>query len=235
MTERDDHTENDIALAGEYALRLMAPEEVAAFEARMNREPALRKLVAEWGEDLVSLTDSIDPVAPPKALQSQIEARLFGADNARAKSGILNWINSSFGRVAMAGALALALFIVVLPMLNAPEGPIYTAQMNAADNSLLVNASFDQAASAMTVTRTAGAAAAGRSFELWLIAKGSTTPISLGLLSTDPVAVHNVPAEFHAALATGTLAISDEPAGGSPTGLPTGAVLAAGQVAEFKA
>ena len=33
-----------------------------------------------------------------------------------------------------------------------------------------------------------------------------------------------------ASLAGGVLAISDEPDGGSPTGLPTGAVLATGQV-----
>ena len=31
----------------------------------------------------------------------------------------------------------------------------------------------------------------------------------------------------------GTIAVSDEPAGGSPTGQPTGAVLAAGGLAKF--
>jgi anti-sigma-K factor RskA len=64
---------------------------------------------------------------------------------------------------------------------------------------------------------------------LWLIA-GNNAPVSLGVLP-DAGAVTLMVAEALAVqLAGGTLAISDEPDGGSPTGAPTGAVLATATV-----
>ena len=66
-----------------------------------------------------------------------------------------------------------------------------------------------------------------RSAELWVIA-GDGVPHSLGLLPASggsmPVGAANRPR-----LAAGvTLAVSLEPIGGSPTGLPTGPVVAKG-------
>jgi anti-sigma-K factor RskA len=54
-------------------------------------------------------------------------------------------------------------------------------------------------------------------------------PISLGLLSDDPLTTLVPPPEIAALFAAGaTVAISREPPGGSPTGAPTGPILAAG-------
>ena len=62
---------------------------------------------------------------------------------------------------------------------------------------------------------------------------GDAAPASLGVLPDDPHAVLEVAEGHRAAMPNATLAISDEPAGGSPTGLPTGDVLAAGQVSSI--
>ena len=69
---------------------------------------------------------------------------------------------------------------------------------------------------------------AGKSLELWILPP-SGNPRSLGLLANRRL---SLPLDGTAAadLAQGALAVSLEPAGGSPTGLPTGPVLYSGPV-----
>jgi anti-sigma-K factor RskA len=64
---------------------------------------------------------------------------------------------------------------------------------------------------------------------MWMLPGGDEKPVSLGLITTHETQVMVVPAALAARLdrAAG-LAMSVEPAGGSPTGLPTGPVLYAG-------
>ncbi len=64
---------------------------------------------------------------------------------------------------------------------------------------------------------------AGRDFELWMLPDDGTAPISLGLLPASGAVTRDLDAAKFAVLtATSTLAVSLEPAGGSPTGAPTG-------------
>jgi len=69
----------DAALAGEYVLRLLAPEEAAVCEAREARDPAFAALVAAWRRDLEPLDAAYAETAPPAALERRITERLFGA------------------------------------------------------------------------------------------------------------------------------------------------------------
>ena len=80
-------------------------------------------------------------------------------------------------------------------------------------------------------TASSGGARPGRALELWLI-EGDDPPVSLGVLPDTEATVLQVDAAVAAALPGGVLAVSDEPPGGSPTGQPTGDVLATGQVEE---
>jgi anti-sigma-K factor RskA len=71
---------------------------------------------------------------------------------------------------------------------------------------------------------------AGHDYQLWLIPAGSK-PIPLGLLTGDGVQAMNLPEKLVRAIdAQASLAVSLEPAGGSPTGLPTGPVLTSGKI-----
>ena len=222
LPERDA----DKALAGEYALGLLSADEAAAFERRLGNEPALRALYAEWCEDLAALTDRIDPVAPPPRLQGEVEAALFGKP--RGKPG---WIGALLGGLAVA-ALALGLIFGadLLPRgPQAPDDPAYVAEVAAEDGSLVVAAAYDAEAGALFVERRAGAAREGRALELWLIA-GENAPVSLGVLPGEAQTALDIPAELRVQLEGGLLAISDEPPGGSPTGAPTGDVLAVGPI-----
>jgi anti-sigma-K factor RskA len=71
---------------------------------------------------------------------------------------------------------------------------------------------------------------AGHDYQLWLIPEGGQ-PIALGILAGDGVQAMELPQALVRAIdAKASLALSLEPEGGSPTGLPTGPVLASGKI-----
>lgn len=228
MTPPEDHSE-DAARAGEYALHLLDAEARRAFEERLEREPHLRQLLREWEEHLALLADEVKPVAPPPLLKSCIEERLFPAGSG-SRRGLWGW----FAGAGLVAAVAVAA-VVILPRVTTPPTvePSFVAEMAAEDRSLVVVAQFVPETATLQIQRHTGAAAPGRALELWLIAEGAPGPVSLGVLPAEPAASLQVSAELAAQIAGSTFAISDEPAGGSPTGLPTGAVLAAGAVQEI--
>ncbi|MGF7150871.1 anti-sigma-K factor RskA [Sphingomonas zeicaulis] len=70
----------------------------------------------------------------------------------------------------------------------------------------------------------------GKSAELWVIPAGGQ-PVSLGLVRPGEMNTLTIRAEIRPMInGEATLAISIEPSGGSPTGQPTGPVVAAGRV-----
>jgi len=230
MSDQDQPDRDDRVLAGEYTLGLLSAEEAAAFEARMVREPELRALYAQWAEDFAGLTDDITSQAPPARVWQQIEAGLF---DTRARGSWLRRLTLWGGGLAAAAVLVLA---VGLPDLVErgpvpPVDPPYVAQIAAEDGSLVVQAVYDDATGALFVDREAGGAAPGRALELWLIA-GEDAPVSLGVMPQDAQAILRVADDLRGRVAGAVLAISDEPEGGSPTGAPTGDVLAVGPVQE---
>ena len=85
----------------------------------------------------------------------------------------------------------------------------------------------------MTVRRMTASADAGRSYELWLIAGTNPKPRSLGLVGAEEFTTRPLPTNFNVAQMQGArYAISLEPAGGSPSGVPTGPVLFTGNMVE---
>jgi anti-sigma-K factor RskA len=213
----------DTVLAAEYALGLMDAAEARAFAARLDAEPALRRLVAEWEEGFAPLADAVPPVAPPARLKSRIEAAIAPAPVLAPRRRSWGWL----GGMLAAGAVAVAV-LLVLPVRHVTLPPSFTAAIAATDGSLQLAAALS--GDRLRVERLAGVAPQGRVLELWLIAEGATAPVSLGVLPEAGVADLTVPAALTAAFAGGVLAVSDEPPGGSPTGAPTGTVLATGAI-----
>jgi anti-sigma-K factor RskA len=229
----------EAALAAEYVLRLLDPGQAAECAARVARDPGFAAEVARWEVSLSALDGEFAPEPPPPGLERRIEARLFGAPVA-AESGIARlWRSAGLWRAVAAGALALALFVGVRPP-EAPVGPDVPRPLlisalqpveAAVDVELLVY--YEAEPAVLNVARVAGGPAQGRSHEVWLVPDGNA-PVSLGVMPEDGRMRVPVPGDLAARLVPGaTLAVSDEPAGGSPTGAPTGAVLAAGALTEI--
>ncbi|MCV2891652.1 anti-sigma factor domain-containing protein [Lentibacter sp. XHP0401] len=220
MSDTPDHDDERV-LAGEYALGLMEPEEAQAFAVRLKQEPALAALVAGWHENLAGLTDEIDPVAPPAAVKQALDARLFGGRTSAPKLG---WMRRVLGGLA----LVAALFVGVL-FFSPDDSADMLAEIAADDASFVLVASYFEEEGYLQLERRTGEAREGRSLELWLI-EGDNPPVSLGVMAQTSRSILTVPEEFRAKLAGAVLAVSDEPSGGSPTGAPTGDVLATGLV-----
>jgi anti-sigma-K factor RskA len=85
----------------------------------------------------------------------------------------------------------------------------------------------------LVMRRVSATPEAGRSYELWLISSRFSAPRSLGLVGNDEFTQHALPANFDADTLRGaSYAVSLEPAGGSPSGVPTGPVLFTGKAVE---
>ena len=234
MSDRPDISPEDSAEAAEYALGLLSGSERSAFEARLASDADLRAELAAWQSRFAEIAMSeVEEVTPPARVEKALLDRLFPAPEAQP-----GWIER-FGLARLYGAVfllaALLLWVVVdLPPRPAypPENAAYSAQIAAEDGSLVVIAQYDAARGELYLERQEGDARPGRDLELWLIA-GEEAPISLGVLNRDQGRERLALApELETALSDGVLAISDEPRGGSPTGAPTGDVLAVGAVSE---
>lgn len=215
-------------LAAEYVIGVLPAAERAAFAQRLERELELRRTVWQWEIRLSGLADAIPEAAPPPAVKAALEARLFAAGRpASLWSNLWLWRGLSAGSLAALAVVALLYWRTPAPPL--PGEPVYVAELLAKDASVRVIALYDAQARALRLDRQAGGRKPGRDMQLWLI-DGKNPPQSVGLMPVDATGLVPVPAALQPLLAHAVLAISDEPAGGSPTGQPTGAVLAAGQV-----
>lgn len=223
MTPGPEYSEEDIALTGEYCLGLLPPEEASAFETRLLHEPALRRLVVEWDEGLAPLADDLAEVAPPAHLQKRIESTLFAADRPRRSWSLIG---------ALSGAVAAALVVLAVLFVDpfGPSLPSHRADIVADDATMRISASLHGDTGALELVRLAGAAPPGRSLELWIIPQDAPAPISLGVLSEGETTSVTLAPELLAQLDGALLAVTDEPPGGSPSGLPTGSILASGPI-----
>lgn len=239
-TEKDDESARDSALAAEYALRLLDGDELRMAEARASADPGFAREVAAWHEDLVTLTDPVAPVKPRRATKGAVMTRLFGEASRQGMwSAVGIWRGLALASMTATAGLALLMVsqpgtwlgtgTVERPGTSAPA-PLQLAEIASEDGSLRLLAAYVPQTDTVEIRRVAGEARPGRALELWAIA-GADAPVSLGLIGEGAQSV-TLPAAVARQLAQTplVLAISDEPAGGSPTGQPTGAVLAAGPV-----
>jgi len=218
-------------LAGEYVLGTLEPAARQELEAALSGNAELRRAIAFWEERLHPLSALVPAVEPPARAWDGIAARLDQAKPARAATRL--WQSAALWRwttaAATAAAACLAFYIAITPPAAAPsfvavlrapqqDQPAWVA--TAGGNGLLVRAV------------AGGPAPIDRSFELWAIAPGAKQPLSLGVIPADGrLELGTLPAAIRSG---GTLAISIEPKGGSPSGQPTGPEVFVGTLVAAK-
>lgn len=230
MTDVHDHTglPDDELLAAEYALGVLAGEERAAAVERAAREPSFAALIAAWEERLAPWAGEIDEAAPPPHLWDGIVAALPPAA-APQRGGL--WQSLAFWRgLALAsGALAAACVaaLVYFGTLSQPS-PLVAAIDGGGHHHFV--ATVDRKRGTIAVVPAAFAAVPAKVPELWLIPAGGK-PHPLGLLQAGQTVIITIPrALIPHTTRNAVLAVSLEPPGGSPTGQPTGPVIAQGKL-----
>jgi anti-sigma-K factor RskA len=229
----DGEEDDDIRVA-EYLLGLGDAAERAAMARRLADEPALAARLDRWQQRLSGLDREFAEVTPPATALSKLETRLFGG---QAKRGWWNSLNLWRGLATAAAAVAVIAIGVNL-MRPAPLSPDdFAAQMVAAlemDGSpARFVALYDQTTGMMRLVVLAGEASPDKDYELWAI-HGSDAPVSMGVIPAAGRAEKTVAPGDRGMIAPGTvLAVTLEPKGGSPTGSPTGPMMAKGMATQI--
>jgi len=228
--------EDERPFAGEYVLGVLDAAERAEAERRVAAEPAFARAVQWWETHLTPLAAEIASVQPSVGLWPRISNLI--AEPLRPSA----WNNVRLWRGLSAGAAALAAACLVLVLLPRPAPPVPVAPpakvVQAAEVAVINDpttkaprlvATLDHATEQLVLTPVALTMPTGRDAELWIIPEGAA-PISLGVIPTGAAKRIAVPAGLRAeGTYTATLAVTDEPLGGSPSGAPTGSVRAAGK------
>lgn len=222
------HDDNDI-LAAEFVLGALPAAEQAMLARRVETNAAFARLVAEWEERLSPVSDSIVPAGLPPVVKQALDRRLFGAPLQR---GL--WSRLSLWRGIAGAATAAFLLSVTLPVLQ-PAAPSdrLAASLTAEGSGVTYLVVYDSATGSVSLAHMTGDPVSGRDFQLW-IARGTEPPVSLGVIPAG-VSTHVAVSDQIRDLMTSAahMAISLEPPGGSPTGQPTGPVLAVGDLVDI--
>lgn len=225
MSDTTDQMPEDELLAAEVALGVLAGAEREAAERRIARDRGFALMVSAWEERLAPWAAEIDEVAAPPAVWERIAATL----PVEAPKSAGWWQNLAFwrGLSFATGALAAACLGALIYLGNTPQTAPLTAGIDGGGHRHFV-ATIE--GGRIAVVPAAYSADATREPELWLIpADGKPRP--LGMLRADRAVTIAIPADLKALTVGNTvLAVSLEPPGGSPTGQPTGPVIATGKL-----
>ncbi len=235
------------ALAAAYVAGTLRGAARRRFSALLPAHPALRDAVGAWQSRLMPMTAVVTPVVPPARVWQKIERRLWPASAAPASVSVSTpalptgwrgwWQGLALWRgvsaLATGAALSLAVLLSVPPPVSAPVVIVLQATgAGAVGGPGHFVASVSGDGRALVTRPLAPVAMAGdRVLELWSVPPQGN-PRSLGLISASGVTVL-APGRLPPTLLSGgtdALAVSVEPPGGSPTGVPTGPVVFAGKL-----
>jgi anti-sigma-K factor RskA len=220
-------------LASRYVLGTMPRLARARFDRLIAEQAVFCAEVRDWAETFAPLDAAERSLVPPPRVWQAIEAELGDAPvEPRTREPRFWWDSLALWRgaagLAAAAVIALVVYIgvvglrppqplpAVVAVLTDKSGvPAWVARSGRNRDAVVIRALARQ-----TIDAT-------HSYELWAIASGPPQP--LGLVSPEPgkrlvIDVSALPPTG------GVLAISLEPAGGSPTGAPTGPVLFQGKI-----
>jgi anti-sigma-K factor RskA len=238
MTERDDDRD---ALAAEYVLGLLEGTETLEAERRIADDADFADAVQAWRRRLADLDTTVAPrpvgeamwarIAGDLGLRPTVAGPVRPATASRAQQpGFLSqlWQSLAFWRGLSAAAVAAAVaLVVVFGLAPREDQPAFVAVLmtDAGRPGAVMHAYADGRVT--LVPLEVAPIPQGRSLQLWSISAASPSPVAVGLM--DQVRTIRLdlrrlsPAQLRE-----TFAISVEPAGGSPTGLPTGPVVMQG-------
>jgi anti-sigma-K factor RskA len=233
------------ALAGEYVLGLLDGADCEAAGHRLDTDRDFAASVERWRRHFFALDATAMPVTPSAELWSGIESGIAGLaqpaartaptlSGAAGSSRFADWWSSLFiwRGAAFAGALATILLAVGLvgALDRAKRQPLMVAVLLTEGNAAaaVVNTFADGRVEMLPLQSID--VPAGKALEIWTLWDRAVGPRSVGLIDrarSTPLRLDNLP------LGNGQLfEITLEPASGSPTGRPTGPIIAKGTTSQ---
>jgi anti-sigma-K factor RskA len=219
-------------LVAEYVLGLLGPEAHKRAERLIEADPRLQAERDFWQHRFSAFDAEYAEASPPAHIIEQVESRLFGVSK---KTG---WFESlALWRGLTAGALAVAVAAIGFNLLE-PRQDVSTlttqlvAALQAEGSDVQFVALYDGVGT-VRLTALSGEPVDDRDLELWAI-QGGNDPISMGVIPVNERSSVPLSPDILSGWGEGSvLAITLEPRGGAPQGVPTGPIVASGEVHEI--
>jgi anti-sigma-K factor RskA len=220
--------------AAEFVLGLLEPADQAAAEARLATDPQFAREVEQWRARFGAFDDSL--VAPPvdedlwRRIDASVGAQQTAPAQIRARSSW--WHNLALWRGTALAASAATLLLAAglgLTLKQTARVPLMVAVLMDGERPGAVVEAYDDG-TARLIPLTAIPVPEGRTLQVWTLPSRERGPVSVGLMSearTIRLSLKDLPQAQRDQLFEITL----EPAGGSPTGRPTGPILYKGLAA----
>lgn len=236
-------------LAAEYVLGTLRGRARARFQAWLREDAALRRVVTEWESRLGPMAEAVAPVAPPRRLWREIEARLVRTAPPRAGfwESLAFWRATGLVASGMAAALLVAVAtqrpqVVEVPVVRSVElpastkmQPSYVAVLRDETGRVVFMAYAARESDELWIKKVGmDEPGEGRHYHLWgLTMKPGDPPRSLGMIPPGEKATIKLAAVADQTLADfPALALSIEPMP-MPRIAPVGPVVAKGDCQKF--
>ncbi|MBZ4690207.1 MAG: anti-sigma factor [Cereibacter sp.] len=215
-------------MADDYVLGLMEPLEAVRFEARMEREPALARAVAQARDRLLPLDLSAPEAALPPGFVERVRAAIAAEPPAPAAANLpgppaRRWVPALAACVGLLAGLVLGwqrpepeplVIAVLLDDRGVPQAMVEDYGDDTAQVRFLADVAVPP----------------DRTMQVWTLPSAEMGPVSLGIL-TEAAATRLEGPPLPRPAGQQLYEITLEPLGGSPTGRPTGPILGKGRAA----
>ena len=221
-------------LCTEYILGTLKGAARRRFEQLIRQRANWAQALVWWESHMHLLADTVPAVKPPNTVWKNIQTRLFDKNTANSTAKNKGWWKSwTFVSTALAASFATLLVIQTPLSITEPKPAAVALLATESAQAGWLLSEIKKSATDVEIKAISLASLElkpDNAFELWLLPADKSKPLSLGLLPQQGSATVKVPINVIPLMASGALAVSLEPLGGSPTGQPTGAVLYQGKM-----
>ena len=228
------------ALAGEFALGVLAGQERADAMFRLRTDPDFKRAVEAWERQLAPLATRVEPIDPPAGLEDRLMRLIAGRQDTAAggrevfqlQRRLRLWQSASLAAAAAIGLLLISLFSHLPRTAGiSPAAQRYVAVLQPEGQGPAFVATVDLTSGILSAQSIGAVPETGKSFELWAVGAGRDRPRSLGVVDGRlRIPVEKLGKVSRQDLQNTILAVSIEPKGGSPTGVATGPIVYTGKL-----
>jgi len=221
---------NEIAgIADEYVLGLLEPADAAEIEAEMERDAELKAAISASRERFLPLDTSVEPAIVDESLWQRIEAALPASQVSPFAAAPANDNSRNGWRITALSAMAATLLLAIglgWSLTRVAEPVVIAVLISETGEAQAVVEDFGNESATVRLLRDFDVPA-DKTIQVWTLPSREMGPVSLGLIDRVRSVRLNgptLPAPRNDQLYEITL----EQQGGSPTGRPTGPILAKG-------